>query len=515
MSENNCKGMCPPGDEKNGWCDACWGPESGKDKDVIEALGFDPVLSPPMPPGSPSPKEQLEERPPMPPPPVLAKKEKIPSSIPFPPAPLPQNRKAPIPMIEDFSPQEDASPLMDFLDGFKDEFKNKRFLGTVSDDVKAAGQGDRKSISKIIAACVTTALLATVAPAIANSGGPNCEQNVTVQKGDSLSHIGNQVGVSLENLLAYNDISNPDVIHPGDKICITPPYGFIHQDGETPYGVIVPTERERADHCAGGPQPGTIALRDASAEKWPEHGDHFVLGIYNCRAPRGGNGHSEHAEGRALDWKFFECSGDMESIADRLAENYAELGIQRIITCTREWIVGRGWFVPSQGVLDWHNGVKAPRHLHIEMTRQAAEALTLEAAKAAFVEPSPIPEEPPAIETIPETTVPTVPETVPETTVPAPAPTVPETPVPTVPEATQPAPEPTVPAPTPAPTVPSTQLPTPPVTEPEIKITPEDIERLVELERACSAIEQANDFDGYWTPEETERYNAKNCLQFA
>ncbi|RRO17096.1 LysM domain-containing protein [Saccharopolyspora rhizosphaerae] len=50
-------------------------------------------------------------------------------------------------------------------------------------------------------------------------GRPVCEV-YTVRRGDTLSEIGERHRVKWEELAYYNHITDPDVIRPGQKICI-------------------------------------------------------------------------------------------------------------------------------------------------------------------------------------------------------------------------------------------------------------------------------------------------------
>ena len=49
------------------------------------------------------------------------------------------------------------------------------------------------------------------------------EQEYTIQPGDTLGAIAEQFGVSIEDLAAANDITNPDLIQPGDTLTIPSP----------------------------------------------------------------------------------------------------------------------------------------------------------------------------------------------------------------------------------------------------------------------------------------------------
>ncbi|MGW1677065.1 LysM peptidoglycan-binding domain-containing protein [Saccharopolyspora sp. NPDC002376] len=49
---------------------------------------------------------------------------------------------------------------------------------------------------------------------------PNVCTPYTVKSGDTLSQIGQRYGVSWQKLAHYNHITNPDLIHPDQTICI-------------------------------------------------------------------------------------------------------------------------------------------------------------------------------------------------------------------------------------------------------------------------------------------------------
>lgn len=135
-----------------------------------------------------------------------------------------------------------------------------------------------------------------------------------------------------------------------------------------------PVVYERAIRPTNGPQPGALALKDWIVANYP---DLKSLGIYVNRPVRGGRTLSTHAEGRAIDIgthkpTFDRITGD--GLAERLWDSHVELGIQcviwweRIRTNTRSL---EGWR-PYRGVSPHRD------HLHIELTRAAAKALTPE-----------------------------------------------------------------------------------------------------------------------------------------
>lgn len=130
--------------------------------------------------------------------------------------------------------------------------------------------------------------------------------------------------------------------------------------------------------CSGGPQKGTLALRDAVLLMFTILGS---LGIYNCRPSSGGGGLSTHGEGRGWDCRCNAFNAQQKAAGDRLAallvKHYKKLGIQRIIWNYRQTDVlhGIGNWRPYSG--------QSPHtdHLHIELCWKAAagtQALTKE-----------------------------------------------------------------------------------------------------------------------------------------
>ena len=93
--------------------------------------------------------------------------------------------------------------------------------------------------------------------------------------------------------------------------------------------------------CAGGPQSGAIKLGNFIRDNFAAYMDLSVPGngvqIYNCRSVRGGRSRSVHGDGRAVDIFIPTLPGGVadndkgDRIANWLAENSAEIGIQYII----------------------------------------------------------------------------------------------------------------------------------------------------------------------------------------
>lgn len=141
------------------------------------------------------------------------------------------------------------------------------------------------------------------------------------------------------------------------------------------------TEYQFAYECVGGEKPGARAMQDFLLEHIGAlPGCETVdSGIYNCRPIRGGRGMSTHSEGRAMDtgvrlpggwWPREEIpEPGIREWADRLIDNASQLGILYIIYARRSRRPGAPW-KPYRGTSPHWD------HLHIEMSREAAEVVT-------------------------------------------------------------------------------------------------------------------------------------------
>lgn len=148
-----------------------------------------------------------------------------------------------------------------------------------------------------------------------------------------------------------------------------------------------------AEQCTDGPEPGAKALMAYVLEEFPESRN---LGIYNCRTVRGGDTTSPHGEGRAIDVGFPLGSDGKGSsyghalVKALLAADPVKLGIQAIIYDREIWSARS-----PEGRL--YTG-QHPHydHVHIEMTRAAAAAVTLATVRAVLGgdAPEPAPEPP-------------------------------------------------------------------------------------------------------------------------
>lgn len=132
---------------------------------------------------------------------------------------------------------------------------------------------------------------------------------------------------------------------------------------------------ERATACTGSPRPGARALLAWALETYRGRGAHS-LGIYNCRTVVGGSTTSTHGEGRAVDLGL-PLGPDGKgtplgrSIVAQIGAHGARLGVQAIVYDRTVW----SSVSPSGRRYDGAH----PHydHLHIELTRQAADRLTL------------------------------------------------------------------------------------------------------------------------------------------
>ncbi|MDP9395396.1 MAG: peptidoglycan-binding protein [Actinomycetota bacterium] len=138
---------------------------------------------------------------------------------------------------------------------------------------------------------------------------------------------------------------------------------------------------EAADRCTGGPASGARALMAGCLDAFGARGA-TNLGIYNCRTVRGAATTSCHGEGRACDIGFPLHHGRAnpagQELVDRLRPFAGRLGLQAIIFDRRIYSAKS----PSGRA---YTGV-APHldHLHIELTRAAAQRLTLATVRLAL-----------------------------------------------------------------------------------------------------------------------------------
>jgi hypothetical protein len=136
-----------------------------------------------------------------------------------------------------------------------------------------------------------------------------------------------------------------------------------------------------AFNCTGGETPGTRALQNfllVELNKLPGC-ETIDSGIYNCRNIGDTGQKSVHSEGRAGDtgvrlpgggWPRVEIAEPgIWKWANRLIDRAEELGIQYVIYAQRACRPGQTWR-PYTGASPHFD------HIHWELTRQAAQALT-------------------------------------------------------------------------------------------------------------------------------------------
>lgn len=219
-----------------------------------------------------------------------------------------------------------------------------------------------------------------------------CDTGVqyAIAPGDTLWRIANNKGVTVTDLVLWNDIPNPDLIHVGDILCVAPPLEDAPTFGAA-LGLTAPSQVQSANHCSRGPQPGAVALDQVIREAYPAF---TVLGIYNCRPARGGSVHSTHSEGRAIDWGTDGCTVEAYDVASMLSKFP---GVQRWLYCDREYRVDTGEREASASLASWHGynphgPPMAPAHIHLELSREAAATYTIDQWRSILAEATtPIP----------------------------------------------------------------------------------------------------------------------------
>lgn len=127
--------------------------------------------------------------------------------------------------------------------------------------------------------------------------------------------------------------------------------------------------------CSGGPRPGAIVVGKWSKAHWGLP----LIGIYNCRPSRSGTSLSTHGEGRGIDAHVHTRASEApptpaeKAVGDAIWAFYiahAEtVGVQAVI-----WLDQR-WDARTRQVKHY-SGPFHGNHVHIELCRPAAEALT-------------------------------------------------------------------------------------------------------------------------------------------
>jgi hypothetical protein len=129
---------------------------------------------------------------------------------------------------------------------------------------------------------------------------------------------------------------------------------------------------EPARTCTGGPTPGAKALMAVYLGLYKQRGG-TNLGIYNCRTVRGAFTTSLHGEGRACDFGINPHGAPWGTeLAERLRVHSAELGIQCVIWNRRIW----SGAYPDAGFRAYSGTNPHLDHIHVELTRAAANTLT-------------------------------------------------------------------------------------------------------------------------------------------
>lgn len=144
--------------------------------------------------------------------------------------------------------------------------------------------------------------------------------------------------------------------------------------------MIWATPYQSATACTGTARPGARALLAWALEVYRPRGA-YSLGIYNCRTVVGGSTTSTHGEGRAVDLGL-PVGPDGKgtplgrSIVAQIGAHGARLGVQAIVYDREVW--------SAKSPDGRYYGGAHPHydHLHIELTRQAADRLTLATFRA-------------------------------------------------------------------------------------------------------------------------------------
>lgn len=128
-----------------------------------------------------------------------------------------------------------------------------------------------------------------------------------------------------------------------------------------------------ATRCTGSARPGARALMNYVLANFPKARN---LGIYNCRGIAGTSTTSTHGEGRALDVGFPMQSGKGSfygyALVDALRKaGPANLGVQAIIYDRKIWSA------KSPNSRRYTGAHPHYDHVHIELTRGAADSMTL------------------------------------------------------------------------------------------------------------------------------------------
>ena len=140
---------------------------------------------------------------------------------------------------------------------------------------------------------------------------------------------------------------------------------------------------EPATRATGGPSPGAKALMSWFLGAYGHLGGRN-LGIYNDRTVRGGTTKSLHAEGRACDFGIHPHGAAWGTgLAELLRARSGELGVQCVIWNRRIW----SGAYPDAGWRPYTGTNPHVDHIHLELSRHAAEFLTARRIQELLVAP--------------------------------------------------------------------------------------------------------------------------------
>lgn len=129
---------------------------------------------------------------------------------------------------------------------------------------------------------------------------------------------------------------------------------------------------EPARACTDGPAPGAREFMAWFLGRYAQLGG-TNLGIYNCRTVRGGSTTSLHGEGRAVDFGVRPLSAEWGWVLARLLVAHSKaLGVQCVIWDRRIWSGSHA----DAGFRVYGGSHPHTDHLHVELSRAAAQALT-------------------------------------------------------------------------------------------------------------------------------------------
>lgn len=117
-----------------------------------------------------------------------------------------------------------------------------------------------------------------------NYSGPTT--TYVVQQGQELGLIAKDYNVSIADIMALNDISNPDIIYPGQELLIPAAGEYVPEapPAPTPYGrsIVVSTENQRIYAYQDGQMVRTHLVSTGLSDTPTVHGDYKVYVKYNA-----------------------------------------------------------------------------------------------------------------------------------------------------------------------------------------------------------------------------------------